>query len=295
MPLGFALNAADLQACIGRLPETVLALPGGGRPLLIRVTLIVAASAAFIPVGVLLTFVRKGVFRASRGVLGATLIGLLGTSAIFAVTMLVISSGPSMPAILYRAAGVAAGAAAIKWVIKGDPVRYRVLVRAWVPWLAVAYLAMLIMVNRLWSLDWRPAREVFTHADRLGLMPLFDYYIVTKAEAAKNIVAHVAMYLPVGVGLWFLDSGPRTARRAFVLAAALSFVVEVARYLRPGLEGDINAVVVAGLSAWAAAWLMPLVWSMLTALARQSGSSPVRVWDRRGASGGESLGEIEHF
>ncbi|HEX4368006.1 MAG TPA: VanZ family protein, partial [Rhodopila sp.] len=98
MPLDFALNAADLQTCIGRLPGAVLALPGGGRPLLIRVTLIVAASAAFIPVGVLLTLVRKGVFRASRGVLGATLIGLLGTSAIFAVTMLVISSAPSMPA-----------------------------------------------------------------------------------------------------------------------------------------------------------------------------------------------------
>ena len=296
MPLDFALNAVDVQACIGRLPQTVLALPGDGRPLLIRVTLIAAASAGFIPVGMLLTFVRKGIFRIGRGVLAATLIGLPLTSVIFALTTLVISAAPSMPAILYRTAGIVAGAAAIRWVIRGDPARYRVRIRAWVPWLVVPYLGMLIAVNRLWSLDWRPLHDVATQVDPLGLMPLFDYYIVTKAEAAKNIVAHVVMYLPIGVGLWFLDPGPRTARRAFALAAMLSFAVELARYFRPDLEGDINAVVLAGLSAWAAAWLMPWVWSMLTALGRQSGPPPVRVWDRRGGGGGgQAVGEVEDF
>jgi glycopeptide antibiotics resistance protein len=295
MPLDFALNAADVQACIGRLPETLLALPGTGRPLLIRLTLIVAASAAFIPVGMLLSFVRKGMFRVSRGVLAVTVIGLLATSAIFALTTLVISAVPSVPAILYRTAGIAVGAAAIRWVSMDDPLRYRVRIGVWVPWLVVPYVVMLIAVNRLWSLDWRPAHDAAAQVDPLGLMPLFDYYIVTKAEAAKNIVAHVVMYMPVGVGLWFLDPGPRAARRAFILAFVLSFAVELARYLRPGLEGDINAVVLAGLSAWAAAYLMPKMWSMLTALARQSGPPPARVWDRRGAAGGGSSGEIEHF
>ncbi len=295
MPLDFALNAADLRACIGRLPDTMLTLPGDGRPLLVRVTLIVAASAAFIPVGMLLTFVRKGIFRVGRGVLAATLIGLLLTGGVFALTTLVISVAPSMPAILYRTAGIAAGAAAIRWVIAGDPIRYRARIRAWVPWLVVPYLAMLIAVNRLWPLEWRPAHAVATQVDPLGLMPLFDYYIVTKAEAAKNIVAHLVMYMPIGVGLWFRDPGPRTARRAFALAAVLSFAVELARYFHPGLEGDINAVALAGLSAWATVWLMPQIWSMLTALALQSGPPPVRVWNRRGVAGGEPLGEIEHF
>ena len=183
-------------------------------------------------------------------------------------------------------------------MIKADLPRYRGLIRTCVPWLAVPYLAILIAVNRLWSLDWRPAHDVATQVDPLGLMPLFDYYIVTKAEAAKNIVAHVVMYLPIGVGLWFRDPGPRSPWRAFALAAMLSFAVELARYFRPGLEGDVNAVVLAGLSAWAAAWLMPNVWSMLTALARQSAPAPARTWDRRRATdkrGSQPLGEIEHF
>jgi glycopeptide antibiotics resistance protein len=295
MPLDFALNAADLQTQIGRLPDTVLALPGDGRPLLIRVTLIVAVSAAFIPVGMLLTFVRKGVFRVARGVLAATLIGLLLTSGIFALTTLVISASPAMAAIVYRTAGIAAGAASIRWLIKRDPIRYRIRIRAWVPWLVIPYLAMLLAVNRLWSLDWRPAHDVATHVDSLRLMPLFNYYIVTKGEAAKNIVAHLVMYLPIGVGLWFRDPGPRTARRACALAALLSLTIELGRYFRPGLEGDLNAVVLAGLSAWAAVRLTPKIWSMLTTLARQSAPAPTRIWDRRGAADAESLGEIEHF
>jgi glycopeptide antibiotics resistance protein len=295
MPMDFALNAADVQGCIERLRDTVLALPGDGYPPLIRLALIVASSAAFIPVGMLLSFVRKGMFRVSRGVLAVTLIGLLVTSAVFALTAMVMSASPSMPAILYRTAGVAAGAVAMIWVSKGDPLRYRIWIRTLVPWLAIPYVAMLIAANRLWSVDWLAPLDAAGQVDPLGLMPLFDYYTVTKVEAAKNIIAHLVMYMPAGVGLWFFYPGPHTPRRAFVLAAVLAFAVEFARYFRPGLEGDINAVVLAGVSAWAAAWLMPKVWSMLTALARQSGPPPVRVWDRRGAIGGEPLGEIEDF
>jgi hypothetical protein len=103
--------------------------------------------------------------------------------------------------------------------------------------------------------------------------------------------------MPVGILLW-LRYGEPGVRRAFGVAALLSLVVEVARYFRPGLEGDPNAVVVGGLAAALAARLMPAVWSMLQDLRRQSGFKTKRLW------GGvrpwaEVLGapapEIEHY
>jgi len=104
------------------------------------------------------------------------------------------------------------------------------------------------------------------------------------------------LYMPMGVLLW-LRYGDGIAARAFVLAASLSLAVEVARYLRPGMEGDINAVVVAGLASVLAVRLMPAVWSMMRALAQ---AQPVRRWTKRGVATdnpvpGQVLGEIEDF
>jgi glycopeptide antibiotics resistance protein len=297
MPLDFALNSADFWAQMERLPDTVLALPGEGRPLPVRVMLIGTAAAAFIPVGMLLVFVRAGVYRVRRGLLAVTVKGLAITTAIFVLSALVMGAAPVMASILYRTLGIMAGGAILGWLTGQDATRLRHIVRGLVPWMIPPYLLALLLVNRLLSVHWLSPHDAIEHAYPLGVLPLFDYYIVSKADAAKNIVGHVVMYLPVGIGLWFRDPGPRTPGRAFVLAAMLSFAVELGRYLRPGLEGDINAVLLAGLSAMMAAWMMPGVWSML---ARQSAPVPVRAWDRRGAAGvgdvpGQALGEVEHY
>ena len=72
------------------------------------------------------------------------------------------------------------------------------------------------------------------------------------------------------------------AARAFLLAAALSFAVELGRYFRPGLEGDLNAVMVAGLASVLAVRLMPPIWSMVRALKHQSEIPTKRIWNTRG-------------
>ncbi|MDR3533269.1 MAG: hypothetical protein P4L90_22260 [Rhodopila sp.] len=105
--------------------------------------------------------------------------------------------------------------------------------------------------------------------------------------------------MPIGVMLW-LRYGNQRGGRAFVVAASVSFMVELARYFRPGLEGDINAVVVAGLSAMFATRLLPVAWSMLVALARQSAPGPLRRWQMlsSGMTGERMprpLGDVEHF
>ena len=224
MPLDFALSRADLWAQAERLPDTVLALPGADRPLAVRVMLIAAASAAFIPVGMLLVLVRTGVYRVRRGLLCRDGRGVAITAGIFAVSTLVMGAAPVMGAILYRTAGIVAGAAILRWLTRqdADPAA-RHPRAAWCHGWCLPYLLALLLANRLLSLHWLSLAGAIDQAYPLGLLPLFDYYIVTKAEAAKNIVGHAVMYMPVGVGT--VVSRPRTARRATRLRAGRGAVV----------------------------------------------------------------------
>ena len=280
MPLDFALDSDDLAAMLRRVPSTVWAIPGTGRPPQVRAVLVFMAGAAFIPVGMLLTFTRRGVYRVTRGLPAVTILGLLLTTGVYALSSLVISAFPVAPSILYRTLGIVIGAAALRWLVRQPPDALRLWLRRAAPFLAVPYLVGVLVVNQLISRYWMSWHQVVQQAYPLGLLPLFDYYIVTKAEAAKNIVGHVALYLPVGVLFW-MRYGQGAVGRAGVVAGLLSLCVEVARYFRPGLEGDFNAVVVAGLAAMMGAIAMPGVWSMFKALHRHSVSTPARLWSDR--------------
>lgn len=299
MPLDFALNASDLGTLLDRLPKTVVTLPGNGRPLAVRVMLIVMASLAFIPVGMLLTFVGRGVHRVGRGLLSVTGLGLLLTAGLYGLSVFVISAYPAAPSILYRTAGIVVGAAALSWLVRQDTDALRQRLVRLAPWAIAPYLLAVLLVNRLLSTHWLSASEAIAQFYPPSFLPLFDYYIVTKAEAAKNIVGHAALYLPVGVLLW-LRYGDRSPMRAFILAAALSFVVELARSFRPGLEGDMNAIVVGGVASACAAALMPTLWSMVQTLGRQSAARTNRLWGTPGGSGSADgtvgrTADIEHY
>ena len=304
MPLDFALDAADLQAQIARLPETIMTLPGEGRPLIIQVAALAAASLAFVPVGMLLAFVRArspegdpasdvthplkqnrlqrdrvsmrlsragiGVYQARRGLLAVVLRGSMLTTGLFALSTLVLGATPALSSILYRLAGIVIGTLGLRWLVRQDVNRLLRALRALAVWLAVPYVGTVLLVTGLLSPHWQSPAQAISQIYPLGLLPLFDYYIVSKAEAAKNVVAHLLMYLPIGVALWLRTPGRRIGGRAFLLAGVLSLAVELGRYLRPGLEGDLNAVPLAGFAAMLGAWLAPRMWSFLVAVVRQS-------------------------
>jgi VanZ family protein len=277
MPLDFALNVTDLWALAERVPATILALPGGGdRPLALRLIVVDVASAAFIPVGMLLVFVKTRTYRVQRGLLAVTAMGLAVTTGIYVLSTLVLGIRPVMAAILYRTFGIMIGATMLRWLAVQDTTRLRHFLRAWVPWMILPYFVSVLLVNRLFSLQWLSLTDAIAQAYPLGMMPLFDYYIVSKAAAAKNIAGHVLLYMPIGVAIW-LRYGRRGAPCAFIMAATLSLGVELGRYFQPGLEGDINAVAVAGLSALFTTRLMPAVWSMVTALAEPPAGTPAEL------------------
>ena len=148
----------------------------------------------------------------------------------------------------------------MRTLVRQDPNRLREWLGRKALWLVLPYFLILLSVNGLVSTHWQTPQEALRNLYTLGLLPLFDYYIVTKATAAKNIVAHVVMYLPIGVFVWLRGYRSGVAGLSALLLAA---AVELARYLRPGLEGDINAVALAGLSALFTARTMPGVWHLL--------------------------------
>jgi hypothetical protein len=283
MPLDFALNGPDLISQAQRLPDTIAALPGEGRPIALRIMVVGTSIGAFVPVGMMLSFVKVGQYRMQRGLGAVAVRGLAMTVGVFALSTLVISASPSVVAILYRTLGIVLGAAALRWVVRQNTTQVRARAASAVPWLIVPYLLALAFANQLVSTEWRSWDRAIAETYHLGWLPLFDYYIVTKAEAAKNVVGHVLMYLPVGVAVWL--RGPRAGRGAwaFVIGALLSLVVEAGRYLRPGLEGDINAVVVGGVAAMLAVGLMDLAWALLTELARRIAPAALRPPDRSSA------------
>jgi VanZ family protein len=286
MPLDFALDATDLRAQIARLPEAVTALPGSNRPPEVRALLVAVAGAAFIPVGMLMTFVRTSVYRAQRSLWAVAGRGLLINSIIFGLTTLLISGYPAMASILYRTGGMVTGAAVILWLMRQDPARLRQWLRKLAPWMVVPYVFVLLLVSRLLSRQWLSLDDALAQAYPLGFLPLFDYYIVSKAEAAKNIAGHALLYAPIGILLW-MRYGVRTEGRALALAMTMAFMVEAARYFRPGLEGDVNTIAVAGVSAMLATRLMQPVWLMLEDLARRSAGATAgrHRRDRRAVAG----------
>jgi VanZ family protein len=291
MPLDFALDASDLHRQLARLPQTLLALPGHDRPPLVRAVLVAMAAVAFVPVGMLLSFVRNGDYRVRRGLAAVAWRGVVLTSGLYCLAVLVISAFPVAPSILYRTVGVIAGAASISWLVRQDANALLQRLERWTWWTVLPYLGGVLLVNRLLSVDFLSWQEAAAQAYPLGFLPLFDYYIVTKAEAAKNIAAHFALYMPVGPMLWLRnrDTGPA---QAFAVAAILSSMVELGRYFRPGLQADVNAVVVAGVASVLALWLMPRGWSMLLALQRHSGAEAGKLPRPELVP---LVGEVEHY
>ena len=180
-----------------------------------------------------------------------------------------------------------------------------------VPWIAPFYLLTVASLNGLLSFDWTvPGAAVLNQNTWL---PLYNYYIVSKPQAAKNIADHIVMYAPVGIMIW-LRFRNGEAGVAFVLAALLSLIVEVGRFFRPGLAPDINAIPLAGFAAWAAVGLMELPWRLLSSAAiglaapvalhpeEKTINAPVLGWRERAAGRqsrrrdrSEVIGDVEDY
>jgi VanZ family protein len=300
-PLDFALNAEDLASRFDALPATITAISGEGRPPFVRAAILMASVLAFVPVGMLLTLRGGDRPRVGRSAAEAAALGLCCTALIYALTALTLSGSPTLIAVPMRTAGVALGAMGMHALTRWDAAAIRrVLVRL-TPLAIPAYLAALAVVNGLASRHWTTPEAGFAGIGPRNLIPLYNYYIVSKAQAASSLAAHALMYAPVGVFAWLLVRGGGRGVAA-VAGLLLAAVIEGGRLLRPGLQPDINAIPLAALSAWVAAAIMPDLWRMLEAIARPrptfAGPSRAQeqgVSNQRERDGIEPAGEVEDY
>lgn len=257
MPLDFALSLDDLSARAEDVPKFLFTMPAAERPRVVQVSILAASTLGMVPFGFLMVLAPRGRNRMMGPAMARGLIWVVG---IFLLSCLLLSGVPTIATLVTRIVGLAIGIRIMPWAIRKDPDRLRAWIARWSLLAIPPYLVLLIFTNGLASSDWLSFDDAYHAIYGRGVLPLFNYYIVSKAQAAKNIVAHAIMFVPVGFLAW--ARGWR-AGAAFIAAIMLSAVVEGARFFRPTMQGDINDIAVAGLAALLTAAIMPSVWRML--------------------------------
>jgi hypothetical protein len=164
----------------------------------------------------------------------------------------------------------------LTWAERQDPVRWRNLLARLVPLMIPPYLLAVAFVNDLLSPQWRRMSEALTAFDEFGLLPFYHHYIVSKAQAAESVAVHLLTFAPIGVMVTLRRGGRRGEIWTAVLAAVLSFGVELGRWFKPGLQPDFSNVIIAAAAAGIAAKLTPAFWSILEGETFAKPTAPVR-------------------
>jgi glycopeptide antibiotics resistance protein len=258
-PFDVALSIEDFQERAAALPHLLLAWPAEGRPIPLRILVVSAETAATVPVGVMLALMSR-----RRSLFKMAVTGFAMMSVVAMLTMLVLTATPSLWAVLYRTVGIVIGAAIVMWLEGRDPTRWRRVLARFVPLMIPPYVLTVAFVNGLMSPHWRSVPEALAALDEFGLLPFYHHYIVSKAHAAESVAAHVLIFAPIGVMVALRRGGGRgEVWTAVILAALLSFAVEVGRWFKPGLQPDFSDVIIAAVAAGLAAKLTPAFWKAL--------------------------------
>ncbi len=264
LPFDVVLSLDDVWDRLATLPHDLLALPGEDRPTGLRLVLVAATIVSTIPVGM-----RLALRRDRPGLARISVIGTGWMLALLLLSALELSTTPSFAVTAARIIGVVAGAAALHWAASQDLVRARVVIARLIPIIVIPYLLATAYVQGLFSSHWQTSDQVLAGLYWRGLMPLYSYYIVSKAHAALSMMAHAALYAPIGVMVGLRSGGSRRSVLAAVILAALAAIaVEAARAFLPERQPDINAVGVAALAAGLAAWLAPMAWRVIGSISR---------------------------
>jgi hypothetical protein len=265
------LSAGDFSDRVKALPNLLLAWPGEGRSTGIRLILVFASIVQTVPLGMMLAVGKP---KPSLPRVAAT--GLMAMLAVMVATMFVMSTTPNFGSTVYRTIGVVIGAAAMTPLSHLDYGRLRLLLARLVPFVWIPYVLSVLFINDLLSGPWRTIDEALAAFDYRGLLPLWHFYIVTKAHAMGSLIVHLVTFAPIGVMISLrTDNRSNNAQRAAVIAFLFSFMIEVGRGLKPGFQPDFNDAMIAAASAWLAVKAMPLVWQMAESL--PSSNRPLKI------------------
>lgn len=257
-PFDIVLSAAEWHARASQLPIWLAEAPGPGQPPSVRALLILADGLATVPVGMFLAVTFRSRSAPFKLAVGFALMALVEVASLF-----VLSATPFGIALVYRTAGVGLGLLFME-LIKGRDLRKRhYALGRYVPAAMLAYIALLAFAGGLADRQWVTLDQATHMLEPRQFLPFWNYYIVSKAHAARSLVAHAFMFAPVGVMIW-LRRGFWAKGVVFSAGVAftLSMLIEVGRWLKPGLRPDFSDPLIAAVAAAMAFKAMPFLWRM---------------------------------
>jgi VanZ family protein len=268
MPFDFVLSQGDLLLRVLQLPRTLFSLPGEGRPPPLRILILIADTLAMAPVGMFLAVRDR-----ERSTFRLLLSGLWLMVLMTVLQMLVLSAEVYLLAIAYRTIGVYLGIRFIAKIHGKDLRKRHYYFSRYVPFAAVLYVFGVAYFSALFSSEWIGLVKAENILEPRQLLPFWNFYIVSKAQATASVVAHMAIYAPIGVMVWLRRGfwGRGAVFSAF-LAFALSMLMEVGRWLKPDLRPDFSDPVIAAIGAALAFKSMPYLWRMFEREAMLSGT-----------------------
>jgi len=206
----------------------------------------------------------------------------------------VMSADVYLASIAYRTIGAYLGIRFIARIHGKDLRKRHYYFSQYVPAVAVLYVLAVAYISALFTSEWIDFEQAMNILEPRQLLPFWNFYIVSKAQATASIVAHLVIFAPIGVMVWLRRGfwGRGAAFSAF-LAFTLSMLMEIGRWLKPDLRPDFSDPVIAAIGAAAAFKAMPYLWRMFEHEAMMSGTLDTYIQQRYGAAAPAASDEAE--
>jgi len=258
-PYDFLLSSDEWRGRFGGGNQGWLLAPACGAPLRCVATLGIEALAVA-PLGLLAIL-----WWPRLGLRTLFLVGVLVGLALELLQLLLASGVTQGLSILMRGGGLVLGALAGQLLGQHGPRPAARLVVLAAPFLALPYVAGILLVSGWFRAPAVPAAAALARLSEVRWLPLYYQYFTTESLALTSALAQLALYAPIGLLAWAW-AAQRPARRAaghwlavglaVGLALPLSLLVEGGKlFFPPGHPDPTNALLalIAALLAYGSA------------------------------------------
>ncbi len=180
-------------------------------------------------------------------------------------SQLLVGSGISQGlSILWRGAGLAAGAAIGHALRRHGPESAAKAIRMATPFAALPYLLLLAAVNGWFSGPWLSFHDGLSRLSEIHLIPFYYHYYSSETHSMANLQVVAIMYAPLGLASWAARPADRGKPATGALSAALwatllALTIEFGKLWIPGKHPDptdlLCAAAIAALARALANWL----------------------------------------
>jgi glycopeptide antibiotics resistance protein len=186
---------------------------------------------------------------------------------------LTIESGVSQGASVFsRAAGVTIGALLPSLFSRWDAKRMRPLIQAGLLLVLAPYAGLLAWLNHWFAASWLTGQVAFSRLTEVRFIPLYYHYYTAEAVALVSVVFQLALYSPLGAGIWLWRQRTQGRSRGSLIPALFGFgaagVIEMGKLFITGQHPDPTNILLAtcgaGMTHALLRWLFPSARSIVS-------------------------------